>query len=97
MLCVSRAPVRSPLRSALPEQPAAGALLLGCIPVRNRALELDARERELMFSQGVDTPDAIQFAASGSVNVDESGNFSITVLSEALRRFCAGELMRITD
>jgi len=49
------------------------------------AHELDAAERALMFSQGVNTPEAIRYAASESVNVDASGNFSITVLAKALQ------------
>jgi ataxin-3 len=49
------------------------------------AHELDAAERKLMFSQGMNTPEAIRYAASDSVNVDASGNFSITVLTKALK------------
>ncbi len=43
------------------------------------AHELDASERSLMMSQGTDTADAVRFAAEESGNVDESGNFSISV------------------
>lgn len=43
------------------------------------AHQLDARERELMLSEGTDTADAIRFVAEDSGNVDASGNFSITV------------------
>jgi Josephin len=43
------------------------------------AHELDARERELMLSQGLDTDDAVRFIAEDSGNVDESGNFSFDV------------------
>ena len=49
------------------------------------AHELDAQERALMMSAGVDTPEAIRYAASESINVDASGNFSITVLRTALQ------------
>ena len=49
------------------------------------ALELDAREEALMLSEGV-TADARRFLDAPSGNVDESGNFSIQVLSEALKR-----------
>jgi len=50
------------------------------------ALELDERERALMFAEGVDTPEAIAFAAEDSGNVDEYGNFSVSVLQEAVQR-----------
>ena len=43
------------------------------------AQELDARERELMLAEGADTADAIRFLAEDSINVDEAGNFSVTV------------------
>ena len=48
------------------------------------ALELDAKERQLMMSQG-NTADARAFLAEASGNVDASGNFSVQVLSEALK------------
>ena len=43
------------------------------------AHELDMRERELMFSAGTETAEAIAFAAEESGNVDDSGNFSVEV------------------
>eukprot|EP00299_Pterocystis_sp_00344_P015947 c7979_g1_i3.p1 GENE.c7979_g1_i3~~c7979_g1_i3.p1 ORF type:complete len:165 (-),score=48.27 c7979_g1_i3:418-912(-) len=39
-----------------------------------------------MFANGTDTPDAIRFAAEGSNNVDQDGNFSVQVLSRALKQ-----------
>ena len=57
------------------------------------AHQLDAREREVMLSQGTETADAIRFLAADSVNIDESGNFSITVLREAVRRSHGVELV----
>lgn len=50
------------------------------------ARELDEKERELMLAEGVDTPDALRYMAEDSANVDDSGNFSISVLREALFR-----------
>lgn len=50
------------------------------------AHEMDALEKEVMLSEGADTPDALKFLAGDSSNVDASGNFSIQVLSEALSR-----------
>lgn len=58
------------------------------------AQALDARERELMFSQGVNTPDAIRFAAAESSNVDASGNFSISVLQTAVHEHSGLTLTR---
>ncbi len=49
------------------------------------AQQLDAQERALMFAEGP-TPDAIRFAAAESINVDASGNFSVTVLRTALQQ-----------
>ena len=49
------------------------------------AQELDRRERELMLTEGV-TPEARRFLQEASGNVADDGNFSIQVLSEALRR-----------
>jgi Ataxin-3 len=43
------------------------------------AQELDALERNLMASQGVDTQDFIKFAAEESGNVARDGMFSIQV------------------
>ncbi|KAG5185546.1 hypothetical protein JKP88DRAFT_207785 [Tribonema minus] len=45
---------------------------------------LDAKERQLMLELGHSTPDALKFQAEDSGNVDEAGNFSLQVLSEAL-------------
>lgn len=41
---------------------------------------------QLLQAQGPDNPDLLRHIAGGSNNVDESGNFSIMVLSEALKR-----------
>ena len=49
------------------------------------AHQLDQLERQLMFSHGTDTPEALRYAASDSINVDASGNFSITVLMKAMQ------------
>lgn len=49
------------------------------------AAELDERERALMMAAGT-TPQALQWLGQDSTNVDDSGNFSISVLREALRR-----------
>jgi ataxin-3 len=49
------------------------------------AQELDQRERELMLAEGI-TPEARRFLQEASGNVADDGNFSIQVLSEALRR-----------
>jgi ataxin-3 len=50
------------------------------------ARELDERERVLMMEAGADTADALKYLAEDSINVDDSGNFSVTVLKEALAR-----------
>ena len=50
------------------------------------AHELDEAERQLMLSQGTETADAIRYIAEGSNNVDESGNFSLSVLNTAVQR-----------
>jgi Ataxin-3 len=50
------------------------------------AHELDAKERKFMLEQGSTTPEALKFLAEDSGNVDEAGNFSLQVLSEALTR-----------
>ena len=46
---------------------------------------LDLQERQHMFEGGVDNPEYIKFLAEGSGNVDDSGNFSYQVLSNALQ------------
>ena len=49
------------------------------------ALELDRREMALMMTEG-NTAESRAFQQEGSGNVDEQGNFSIQVLSEAIKR-----------
>lgn len=48
---------------------------------------LDERERALMMEGGVDSSDYLSWMGRESANVDESGNFSIEVLKEALNNF----------
>ena len=55
------------------------------------AHELDGKEKALMMAEGM-TADAIAFMREASGNVDEQGNFSIQVLSEALKRSFGLEL-----
>lgn len=43
------------------------------------ASELDTAERTLMMSEGTDTTDALRYLQEESFNVDDSGNFSLTV------------------
>jgi Ataxin-3 len=50
------------------------------------ATELDEQERALMMEAGADTADALRYMAEDSFNVDDSGNFSISVLREAVNR-----------
>ncbi|CAM9161323.1 unnamed protein product [Choristocarpus tenellus] len=50
------------------------------------AQDLNAKERKYMLEAGDNTPDALRFLAEDSGNVDETGNFSIQVLSEAIKR-----------
>jgi len=57
------------------------------VDLANIAHELDAKERAAMAEQGFDTPEFLKFMAEDSGNVDESGNYSIQVLSEALKSF----------
>jgi len=47
---------------------------------------IDDQERRHMFEGGTDTPDVLKYLAEGSGNVDDSGNFSLQVLSTALKR-----------
>jgi len=56
------------------------------------ARELDDTEQVLMLERGADTADFARFAAEGSGNVDDAGNFSVSVLSEALQRAAGVEL-----
>ena len=51
------------------------------------AQELDDIERRHMLEGGVDNPEALKFFAESSGNVDDSGNFSLQVLSRALSTF----------
>ena len=55
------------------------------------AHELDRKEKALMMSEGM-TADAMAFMREASGNVDAQGNFSIQVLSEALKRSFGLEL-----
>ena len=55
------------------------------------AHELDRKEQALMMSEGM-TADAMAFMREASGNVDAQGNFSIQVLSEALKRSFGLEL-----
>lgn len=50
------------------------------------AQELDQQERQMMLELGAETNDALRFLAEDSGNVDESGNFSLQVLSKAVER-----------
>lgn len=50
------------------------------------AYELDQQERALMMAEGTETAEAIAYAAEESGNVDDSGNFSIEVLKQAVKR-----------
>lgn len=49
------------------------------------AHEIYSRESEIMSASGVDSPDYLTFLAAGNPHADESGNFSIEVLNEALK------------
>jgi len=49
------------------------------------AHELDRKEREVMAEGGLSSEDYLKFVAADSQNVSEEGNFSIQVLSEALK------------
>ena len=42
-----------------------------------------------MLANGAETADALRFMAEDSGNVDDSGNFSVSVLREALWRAAA--------
>ena len=58
------------------------------------ARELDAAERKLMLANGAETADALRFMAEDSGNVDDSGNFSVSVVREALWRAAGAELIQ---
>jgi ataxin-3 len=49
------------------------------------AQELDRREREVLAEGGMSSKDYLAFVAGDSQNVSDEGNFSIQVLSEALK------------
>eukprot|EP00164_Ancoracysta_twista_P004979 GFYU01006773.1.p1 GENE.GFYU01006773.1~~GFYU01006773.1.p1 ORF type:complete len:237 (+),score=55.19 GFYU01006773.1:43-753(+) len=49
------------------------------------AHKLDAAEKKVMAEMGTDTTDFVKYAAEDSGNVNDSGFFSIQVLSEALK------------
>ncbi|CAM9646064.1 unnamed protein product [Chrysoparadoxa australica] len=59
------------------------------------ARELDEKERAVMMEMGAHTQDALNFLAEDSGNVDEAGNFSVQVLSEALNRACQLRLVNV--
>jgi Ataxin-3 len=48
------------------------------------AQQLDAQERALMAEAGMESAEFLKFVAEGSANVDNSGMFSVQVLSKAL-------------
>jgi ataxin-3 len=50
------------------------------------AAELDAHERAVLVAGGASPDDVAAAFAAGSLNVDDSGNFSISVLRAALQR-----------
>ena len=49
------------------------------------ASELDEKERQTMLEMGADTNDFLRYMAEESGNVSDDGNYSIQVLSEALK------------
>ena len=51
------------------------------------AKKLDEQELVIRMQQGSDCPELLNFVADGSNNVDDAGNFSISVIMEALDRF----------
>jgi ataxin-3 len=48
---------------------------------------LDAAERAVMSEMGTDTSDFVKFISEDSGNVADDGNYSVQVLSEALKSF----------
>jgi hypothetical protein len=58
------------------------------------ARELDAAERQLVLANGAETAEALRYMAKDSDNVDESGNFSLSVVREALARAAGAELIQ---
>ncbi len=65
------------------------------------AHRLDDSERALMLAEGADTADAIRFIAEDSGNVDEAGNFSVSVRAcwpvQFHRRFSASHPCRMVS
>lgn len=57
------------------------------VTLANIALGLDQKERELMAVGGVNNPDFLKYMQQESSNVADDGNYSIQVLSEALKGF----------
>jgi len=57
------------------------------VTMSNIALGLDQRERDLMAEAGFSSTDYLKFMQEGSSNVADDGNYSIQVLSEALKSF----------
>lgn len=55
------------------------------------AEELDAKERSHMLENGIDTH-TLKYLSEASGNVSDDGNFSIQVLSLALKRLCSIDL-----
>ena len=51
------------------------------------ARQLDSKEKQLMAEAGTDTNDFLKYMAEDSGNVADDGNYSVQVLSEALRVF----------
>jgi ataxin-3 len=77
-------------QSALCGVHAVNALLQGPyhseVGLADIAHELDASERALMLANGAETREALEYLAQESFNVDDSGNFSISVLRTAIER-----------
>jgi len=51
------------------------------------AREFDEKEREAMSEMGTETPEFLKYMAEDSGNVADDGNYSIQVLSQALKTF----------
>jgi len=56
------------------------------------AIELDNQEKNLMMELGTETEDFLKYMAEDSMNVAEDGNYSIQVVSEALKRIAKLEI-----
>lgn len=63
------------------------APLFSEIDLATIARQLDAKERQLMAEAGTDTNDFLKYMAEDSGNVADDGNYSVQVLSEALKVF----------